>query len=866
MTLSLSCPDAADAARLSPNLTSGALPPAKAQCLMAAARLLLATLERGQRLDASCLRSAMEASFGGSDGAGLWDWKAAYEAVEAATILFLRKFGPGMRQRARTPAAMLALLTRLGGLLPTHTRRSEESQALQQFSTPIGLAYAASIAAAITAADLVLEPSAGTGLLAIMAELAGASLMLNEIAATRAAMLAELFGNSPVTRFDAARIDDYLGEAARPSVVLMNPPFSVVQHVEQRRSDAALRHIASALDRLIPGGRLVALTGANCSPHHAAWRGAFERLQQRGRIVFTCAIAGSAYARHGTSFETRLTVIDRQPAEDPTSFPASHDMASDAAMLLKCIEANVPARLPFVPATPVAPVATITPRGSASRLLPSRPVAPTAPSAHPKPVTPPNQAPATVTPAGIELAYQTRDWTAPEGEHLTEALYEDYALQAIIIPGAIPHPTRLVQSAAMASVTPPKPTYRPLLPAEVISKGLLSDAQLESVILAGEAHQQHLGGCWSVNDTFDKVSPVPEGSDGALRFRKGWFLGDGTGAGKGRQAAGIVLDNWLHGRRRALWVSKSDKLMEDAQRDWAALGQERLQITPLSRFAQGVPVKLAEGILFTTYATLRSEGRGTKASRLSQIIAWLGSAFDGVIILDESHAMQNAAGGTSERGETEGSQQGRAGLRLQHALPDARVVYVSATGATSVHNLAYAQRLGLWGGTDFPFATREEFVGAIEAGGVAAMEVLARDMKALGLYSARSLSLAGVSYEPLEHQLTPAQVRIYDAYAGAFAILWAAAHKIANREVAIMRRSLAFTVAFLDFCVTARPLLRIILIASLSGLPTVRGDNHVEVTRRADRRALEIAHGAELQSGGRGQPSALCPRLSGLFG
>src|SRR5487761_1937158 len=140
MTLSLSCPDAADAARLSPNLTSGALPPAKAQCLMAAARLLLATLERGQRLDASCLRSAMEASFGGSDGAGLWDWKAAYEAVEAATILFLRKFGPGMRQRARTPAAMLALLTRLGGLLPTHTRRSEESQALQQFSTPIGLA------------------------------------------------------------------------------------------------------------------------------------------------------------------------------------------------------------------------------------------------------------------------------------------------------------------------------------------------------------------------------------------------------------------------------------------------------------------------------------------------------------------------------------------------------------------------------------------------------------------------------------------------------------------------------------------------------------------------------------------------------
>ena len=100
-----------------------------------------------------------------------------------------------------------------------------------------------------------------------------------------------------------------------------------------------------------------------------------------------------------------------------------------------------------------------------------------------------------------------------------------------------------------------------------------------------------------------------------------------------------------------------------------------------------------------------------------------------MILFDESHAMANAAGSKGERGDTEASQQGRAGLRLQHKLPNARVVYVSATGATSVHNLAYAQRLGLWGGEDFPFATRAEFVEAIEAGGVAAMEVLARDLR-----------------------------------------------------------------------------------------------------------------------------------------
>ncbi len=133
--------------------------------------------------------------------------------------------------------------------------------------------------------------------------------------------------------------------------------------------------------------------------------------------------------------------------------------------------------------------------------------------------------------------------------------------------------------------------------------------------------------------------------------------------------------------------------------------------------------------------------------------------------------MQNAAGGKGERGEQAASQQGRAGLRLQHALPNARVDYVSATGATTVHNLAYAQRLGLWGGHDFPFATHAEFVAAVEAGGVAAMDVLARDLKALGLYAARSLFYQGVEYELIEHHLTPEQIGIYDAYAGAFSII-----------------------------------------------------------------------------------------------
>jgi hypothetical protein len=44
--------------------------------------------------------------------------------------------------------------------------------------------------------------------------------------------------------------------------------------------------------------------------------------------------------------------------------------------------------------------------------------------------------------------------------------------------------------------------------------------------------------------------------------------------------------------------------------------------------------------------------------------------------------------------------------------------------------------------------------------------MLARDLKALGFYAARSLSYEGIEYEVVEHQLSPEQVRIYDAYAG----------------------------------------------------------------------------------------------------
>jgi len=367
--------------------------------------------------------------------------------------------------------------------------------------------------------------------------------------------------------------------------------------------------------------------------------------------------------------------------------------------------------------------------------------------------------------ASSPVAYRVLEEPAAAADQV--GIYLPYRPSRVAIAGASPHPTPLVESLAMGSIAAPKPGHVPLLPPRLVAEGRLSEAQLETMIYAGSAFERDLPGRFvALNQGSDLEAADEQGSV----YRAGYFLGDGTGAGKGRQVAAIILDQWLRGNRRHIWISKNETLLEDARRDWSALGGLPLDVQPLSQWKLGVPVRMDAGILFVTYPTLRS-GRAD-ATRLRQILEWATPAFEGVLGFDEAHAMANAAGGEGSRGKVKGSEQGIAGLRLQNLLPRARVLYASATGASDVNNLAYATRLGLWG-PETAFADRGRFVGAIRQGGIAAMELVARDLKALGLYAARALSFAGVEYDVLEHQLTEAQVAVYDAYADAWGIIHA---------------------------------------------------------------------------------------------
>ncbi len=709
---------------------------------IAVARQLLACFRAGEPVDRRLLRRLFEAETGSSDSAGVWSLRQAYDALEFAQVLFLLDGDCPLLTGA--PGEVLVRLLAFVDALPVQSVRSEEQVALQQFSTPLAMAYLAGLAALPRTGETVLEPSAGNGLLVWPAARAGCRLVLNEIDAGRLASLAEAYPDALLSGHDAELIDDLLSPASRPSLVLMNPPFG---RSAGRGADryAAARHLEAALSRLAPGGRLVAIMPESFS-EAGSGRELRAKIDRRACLRLDLLLGPGAFARHGTGVAVRLIAYDKI-APGGAAVREKVERLDQALALIETFS-NRPSEGAVRAAAPVrAPSLFV----RCNRLVPAPAPAPAA---------------ARVTSKPIPLDFRILEEPAPVAEPV--GIYLPYRPSRISIPGASSHPTPLVESQAMGSIAAPKPAHVPLLPARLVEEELLSDAQLETLIYAGSALERDLPGRFVPSNEGCDLEPA-DGDAGAA-YRCGYFLGDGTGAGKGRQVAGIILDQWLRGNRRHIWISKNEALLEDARRDWTALGGLPLDVQPLSQWKLGTPVAMDHGILFVTYPTLRS-GRAD-ATRLRQILDWAGPDFEGVIAFDEAHAMANAAGGEGSRGKVKGSEQGIAGVRLQNLLPRARVLYASATGASDVNNLAYAMRLGLWG-PETAFADRGQFVAAIRDGGIAAMELVARDLKALGLYTARALSFGGVEYDVLEHALTLEQIAVYDAYADAWAIIHA---------------------------------------------------------------------------------------------
>lgn len=645
----------------------------------------------------------------------------AYDAAEAGLNLHLNDLAIDCRDGERVIDLLLGLTQRM----PRQCRRDERQVKLQQFSTPPAQAFVVVAAAAIRPGMSVLEPSAGTGNLAVLARLAGGAIETNEIDPRRAELLA--MQGFPVTAFDAERLHNLLEPNAYFDAVVMNPPFSATGgRVTGHNTKFGARHVEQAFLRVKPGGRLVAVVGQGMALDRVGFRAWWKKIEERYYLRANVGMDGNAYGKFGTSFGNQIVVIDNDgPTTNEDDVITGSGLSPIAAyrLLRDLGDEEIPARIeqarkPSVShKTPRCGSRDAAERNGVGELI----VNATKPAAH------------------VE----------------TGTVFSRYEVRKATVRGSEPHPANVVESTTMASVEPPDITYRHQLPAELIVEGRISDLQIEDTIYAGQATETIL----------------PDGN------RRGHWNGDGTGIGKGREIYAFIYDQFQRGRRKHVQVSASHQLVVDAERDRDAVGLPLPIIHQATRKPADV-VTASQGVFFTTYTMLAGDFKQNRP-RFKQLADWLGPDFDGVIAFDESHLMKNAAstpyGGKASTDA--GTQRGNMGIELQRMFPNARVRYFSATGATEVRHMAAYERLGLWG-PGAPFPDFPSFVLAMERGGVAAMEMLCRDLKAVGSYLARTISYgpsrnedgtivpdSAVEYEPLQHNLTTDERGRYDEIA-----------------------------------------------------------------------------------------------------
>jgi hypothetical protein len=302
--------------------------------------------------------------------------------------------------------------------------------------------------------------------------------------------------------------------------------------------------------------------------------------------------------------------------------------------------------------------------------------------------------------------------------------------QCRTVPYGHPHPGHIVEADNIAMIPLPPASYpiRDSLDPCII-RGALSSMQIEGILYACERHSKRL----------------PDGS------RAGFFLGDSAGAGKGRQVAGIILDNLLRGRKKHVWISASKELARSALQDFSDLG---CMITDprstrsyfCSSIADLSRTNMVCGVVFATYHELISKGR------YDQLCEWLGADFQGVIVFDECHRAKQY---TTNKSATHTAEDV---VRIQARFPHARIVYSSATGITSIKNMGYMSRMGLWG-EHTPYKTFDEF--ASKFSGVAALEALSLEFKATGARVARNVGYGGTEFRAVEAVLSPDIFHLY---------------------------------------------------------------------------------------------------------
>ena len=195
-------------------------------------------------------------------GCGAFDLNADahiyHEIAETAlNLLILKKYGRDLLASMNPIEELSTVLRPLQKRLPTQTWRSETQIAYQQFSTPVTIAFLATYLLHIRHSETVLEPSCGTGCLAVWALAAGAKVIANEIDPRRRAAASAL-------GFQSYELDaEFIDEPRRVREQLTDPrtALTMPSKFEQRRRHRfrllLVRHACEPLITDHRGGNLL---------------------------------------------------------------------------------------------------------------------------------------------------------------------------------------------------------------------------------------------------------------------------------------------------------------------------------------------------------------------------------------------------------------------------------------------------------------------------------------------------------------------------------------------------------------------------------------------------------------------------------
>lgn len=238
------------------------------------------------------------------------------ELVEDGLVRAARQLvASGKYGNAKSKATYDAIV-HLYEIQPTIAQRSSNRIAMQQYSTPLPMAFVADMFAYEPNMRSILEPTAGNGMLvfAVPAE----KVHANELDETRLANL-HLQEFQEVTSQDAT---EPFGGGKRYDAIIANPPFG---SREEREYDGkmiagldpqiTLNALASMKDSgkaaIIIGGNMEYADNGSVKDKKAFWSYLYDHYNVKGVVDMD----GQLYRKQGTTYPTRMILIDGRRSE-----------------------------------------------------------------------------------------------------------------------------------------------------------------------------------------------------------------------------------------------------------------------------------------------------------------------------------------------------------------------------------------------------------------------------------------------------------------------------------------------------------------------------------------------------------------------